>query len=77
MNGTVRGGSDWGLAKGSALNRGQHGTGSPGQWSWPQAAGVHKVFGQRSQTWSLNFGVFCVEPGVDNICGSISNQNIL
>jgi len=34
----VREESDWGLGKGSSLEDGEHGTGCPGQWSWPEAA---------------------------------------
>lgn len=33
------------------------GTGSPGQWVWPQAARVQQAFGQCSCTWIL--GVLC------------------
>jgi len=32
------------------------GTGSPGQWSWPQAAGVQGAFEQCSQKYSLIWG---------------------
>lgn len=38
------------LGKESSPENGGHGTDFPGQWSWPQVAGVHKVFGQQSQT---------------------------
>jgi len=38
------------------------GTGSPGQWSWPKAAGVRGMFEQQFQ--GLNFGWSCMKPGV-------------
>jgi len=40
----------WGLGKGSAPESGGHGTGCPGQWAWPQAAGAQGAFGQCTQT---------------------------
>lgn len=36
-----------------------HGTGSLGQWSYPQAAGVEGDFGQCSEIEGLNFGWCC------------------
>ena len=41
----VRGGSSWTLGKSSSPEGDEHGTGSPGQWLWPQAARVQGVFG--------------------------------
>lgn len=37
-----------GVRKGSSPRGGEHGTGSPGQWSWLQAAKVQGMFGQHA-----------------------------
>ena len=46
-----------------------------GWWAWPHAARVQEI----SQTWDLNFGWSCVEPGagLDDPCESLSTQDIL
>lgn len=65
-----------GSGKDSSL---EAGTGSPGQRSWPQAAGPQEDFGQRSQTKSLNFGCSWAEPGdrLNHSCGSLPIQDVL
>lgn len=75
----VRGGSGWVLGKGSSPEGGGHGTGSPGQWSHPQAAGDQEAFVQCSQTKSLDFGWFCREAGAElsDPEAFISSQDIL
>ena len=46
----VRGGLVWVSGNYSSAESNEHGTGSPGQWSWSQADGVQQLFGQSSQT---------------------------
>ena len=55
------------------------GTGSPGQWSLPQAAGVQEASGQCSQTYGLIFVWSCVELGVghNGPCGCLLTRGIL
>jgi len=57
---------------GSSPESGEHGTGSPGLQSCPQAAGVQVVFGKHSQTLGLDLGWCSVEPavGLDGPVGS-------
>jgi len=64
----------WVLGKGSSPEGSGHGTGCPGQWSWPEAARVQGALGQGSQTQGLNFGWFCVEAKAElgDLCGSLS-----
>lgn len=67
-----RGGSGWVLRRGSSPEGGEHGTGSPGLQSCPQAAGVQVVFGKHSQTLRLDLEWCSVEPavGLDGPVGS-------
>ena len=57
---------------------GGHGTGSPGQWAWPQVSKFKEhsdiTFRHRFEFWWC-----CVEPGVghDEPCGSLPTQSIL
>ena len=53
------GGSGWVLGKGSSAEGDGHGTDSPGQWSWLQAAGVRGVFGRLSDTGFAFWVVLC------------------
>ena len=67
-----QGRGSWGLGTGSAPEGSGHGIGCPGQWAWPQAAGVQGAFGLRSQIWGLNVGWSCMQPGggLKDPCGS-------
>lgn len=50
----AREGSGWVWGKGSAPESGRHGTGCPGQWSWPRAARAqgHRVWVLGGPVWS-------------------------
>ena len=67
------------LGEGSSPESGGHGTGCPAMRSQPQAARVQGAFGQHSQTYSLNVGWSCVEPGTGlyDPCGPFTNRDIL
>ena len=56
----------------------RHGTGCPGHWSWPQAAGVQGTFGEQSQAQDLIVGWSCVGTGVGHDpYGSLPTWDVL
>ena len=69
----------WISGKDSLPEGGEHGSGSPGQWSQPQDDSVQETPGQCSQSYGhMIFGWSCVEPGVGfSSCGSLPTQDIL
>lgn len=57
-----------------------HGTGFPGQRTWPHAAGAQEASGQHTQTQGLDLRwSCCMEPGVglDGPYGSLPTQDTL
>ena len=73
----VKGGAAGGEGKG--LHQRVVGADCPGQWAWPQDAGIQEPFGKYPQKCSLNFGWSCVEPGagLGDLCESLPSWNIL
>ena len=74
----IRGGSDWISGKGSSPERCWVLEQPPQGTSHGSTTRVQGEFGQHSQTWDLNFGCSCVEPGfgLDDPCASFPTQDI-
>lgn len=60
----TREGSGWITERYSSPEGGRHRTGSPVQWSQPQAAGVQETSAQCSQREGLDFGWSSAGPGI-------------